>query len=77
MTRILEEEEQKVRTLQFLADFACLLLHQDSTTLEEGRRIAAAVKKTALQLFPDKESTFEMIYGARFRRILSERFLLT
>lgn len=76
MTQIFEEEEHKVRTLQFLADFACLLLYQDSTTLEEGRKIIAAVKKTALQLFPDKESTFDMIYGARFRRILSERFLL-
>jgi hypothetical protein len=33
-------------------------------------------KHTALQLFPDKEETFDLIYGSRFRRILVEKYRL-
>jgi hypothetical protein len=33
-------------------------------------------KKTALQLFPDKEETFDLIYGSRFRRVLVEKYRL-
>ncbi len=77
MTLPREDEDQRIRILQFLVDFACLILYQEGTTLEEGLRISAGVKKVALRLFPDKEHTFDLIYGARFRRILSERFLLT
>jgi hypothetical protein len=71
-----EGEERKIRRLQFLVDFTCALLYQEHLTLEEGYRLVAGVKRFALQLFPDKEETFDMIYGARFHRILSERFLL-
>lgn len=73
---VIEDEERRTRTLRFLADFACMVLSQDETTLEEGLRIVAGVKYMALSLFPDKEEIYDMIYGARFRRILSERFLL-
>jgi hypothetical protein len=33
-------------------------------------------KQTAMQLFPDKEETFDLIYGSRFRRILTEKYQL-
>ena len=33
-------------------------------------------KRTALQLFPDKEETFDTVYGPRFRRILVEKYQL-
>ena len=71
-----DEEERKVRKLQLISDFACMLLHQESMTLEEGYKLLAGVKRIALHLFPDKGDTFDLIYGARFRRILSERFLM-
>ncbi len=69
------EEERKIRRLRALADFTCSLLsQQEDITLEEGLRIIQGVKSFALMLFPDKEETFDLIYGARFLRILNERF---
>jgi len=45
-------------------------------TLEEAQDIVSHAKSTALQLFPDKEETFDLIYGSRFRRILVEKYRL-
>jgi hypothetical protein len=33
-------------------------------------------KQAALNLFPDKERVYELIYAPRFRRIISERFVI-
>jgi hypothetical protein len=68
------EEDKRVRELQRLVDFTCCVLRQQAMSLEEAERLIAGVKKMALRLFPDKEQTFDLIYGARFRRILMERF---
>jgi hypothetical protein len=38
--------------------------------------VVAHAKATALELFPDKSETFDLIYGSRFRRILAERYRL-
>ncbi len=70
------EEDKKVRQLQRVADFACCVLRQQPMSLEEAQGLIVGVKKMALRLFPDKEQTFELIYGARLRRILMERFPL-
>ena len=70
------EEEKKVRRLRNLVDVTCCVLYQDSMSREDACRMIAGVKKMALELFPDKEETFDMIYGSRLRRILCERFPL-
>ena len=67
------EEEKRVRQLQRVADFACCVLRQQAMSLEEAQGLVGGVKKMALRLFPDKEQTFDLIYGARFRRILMEK----
>jgi len=69
-----QEEDRKVRQLQRLADYTCCTLYQPSMSQDEAFLLIGSVKKIALRLFPDKEQTFEMIYGSRFRRILKERF---
>jgi hypothetical protein len=38
--------------------------------------VVAHAKAKALELFPDKGETFDLIYGSRFRRILVERYRL-
>ncbi len=70
------EEERRVRRLRNLVDLTCSILYQSPMSRDEACRMIAGVKKMALELFPDKEETFEMIYGSRFRRILAERFSL-
>ena len=69
-------EEQKLRRLRRAMDIAATLLWQVDLTLEEARDVVNHAKHTALQLFPDKEETFDLICGSRFRRILVEKYHL-
>jgi len=69
-------EERKVRRLSRAMDLAAILLWEIDLTLAEAQGIVNHAKHTALQLFPDKEETFDLIYGPRFRRILAEKYRL-
>ncbi len=57
-------------------DLTAALLWRVNLTLEEARDVVNHAKQTALELFPDKEETFDLIYGSRFRRILAEKYRL-
>lgn len=69
-------EERKIRRLCRAMDVASALLWRIDLSLDEARDVVEHAKHTALQLFPDKEQTFDLIYGSRFRRILSEKYRL-
>ena len=69
-------EERKIRRLGRAMDVAAALLWRVDLTLEEAQDVVSHAKQTALQLFPDKEDTFDLIYGPRFRRILTEKYRL-
>jgi len=69
-------EEKKLRRLGRAMDVAVALLWRVDLTLEEAQDVVNHAKRTALQLFPDKEETFDLIYGARFRRVLVEKYHL-
>ena len=69
-------EEKKLRRMGRAMDVAAALLWKVNLTLEEARDVVNHAKRTALQLFPDKEATFDLIYGSRFRRILVEKYRL-
>lgn len=69
-------EERKLRRLRRAMDLTAALLWQVNLTLEEAQDVVNHAKQTALKLFPDKEETFDLIYGSRFRRILTEKYQL-
>ncbi|HEY1375128.1 MAG TPA: hypothetical protein VGH50_21825 [Candidatus Binatia bacterium] len=69
-------EEVKLRRLRFAMDLTAALLRQAELSLDEAQEVVAHAKATALELFPDKGETFDLIYGSRFRRILVERYRL-
>ena len=69
-------EEKKLRRLGSAMDVAAALLWRVDLTLEEARDVVSHAKQTALELFPDKEETFDLIYAPRFRRILAEKYQL-
>jgi hypothetical protein len=72
----LAAEERQLRRLRRAMDVTAALLWGVNLTLEEAQDIVSHAKSTALQLFPDKEETFDLIYGSRFRRILVEKYRL-
>ncbi len=77
MQEKLLEEEKKMRRLRFIVDLAqAVLIQQHDLTLKEAFEIMRDTKKAALQLFPDKESVYELIYAPKFRKIISARFVI-
>jgi len=72
----LASEERQLRRLRRAMDVTATLLWGVDLTFEESQDVVSHAKETALQLFPDKEETFDLIYGSRFRRILVEKYRL-
>ncbi len=78
MDEKLLQEEKNLRRLRLLVDLAqAVLMQQSDLTLKEAFAIMRDTKKAALNLFPDKEHVYDLIYAPRFRRIISERFVIT
>lgn len=69
-------EENKLRSLRRAMDITAALLWNVTLTLAEAQDVVSHAKLTALELFPGKGVTFDLIYGSRFRRILSEKYHL-
>ncbi len=63
-----------MRRLRLLVDTAAVVLRHRPLTHPEAEMLVAHVRAQVLALFPGKEDTFDLIYGARFRRLLRERF---
>jgi hypothetical protein len=66
------EEERRLRQLRMTVDLTCCILMQGRLTRREAEELVAAARRRALQLFPDKEETYELILAPRFRRLMDE-----
>jgi hypothetical protein len=42
--------------------------------LDEALELVAATRVFALNLFPDKGSTYDLIYQSKFERLLAEKY---
>ena len=71
----IEEEKKKIRRLRFLVDLTISVLYQDADlTLQEARRMVEGAEKAILNMFPDKQLTFNIVLLPRFERVLHERW---
>jgi len=62
-----------MRRLRLIVDFTAVVLAQEKMSINEALDLINATKRTVLHLFPDKENTYDIIYGRRFAGILKER----
>jgi hypothetical protein len=70
-----EEEARKIRRLQIMMSMVMSVIGQDpNLTVEEASELVAGAKRAALNLFPDKELAFDLIYKPRLQRLMRERF---
>ncbi len=69
-------EDAKLQKLRGITNLTVALLSQTDLSLVDAQKLIAQTRSKALELFPDKGDTFDLIYGSRFRRILAERFRL-
>jgi hypothetical protein len=70
------DEENKLKRLKFIVDLTSAVIQHGDLPFGDAQKLVADAKEKALQLFPDKKETFDLIYGSRFRRILSEKYHL-
>ena len=66
------EEERRLRQLRMTVDLTCSVIMQGRLSRSEAEELVAAARRRALQLFPDKEETYELILAPRFRRLVDE-----
>ncbi len=67
-------EEQQIRQLRIIVDYAESMLRRPDMTHRECLNLVESTRKTVLRLFPGKEDVFNLIYVPRFSRVISERF---
>ena len=68
------KEEQEIRQLRMIVDYAESLLHQSELSHKDCLDIIESTRKTVIRLFPGKEDVFNLIYVPRFSRVIGERF---
>ena len=73
----IREEALRARRLQFLVDMVMSVISQDpKMPLEEASELVAGTRRAALNLFPDKEFAYDIIYKPRLQRLLVEKYRL-
>jgi hypothetical protein len=71
------EETRRLRRLQVMMSMVMSVLSQDpDLTVEEAAEMAANARRAALNMFPDKELAYDIIYRPRLQRLINERFRL-
>jgi len=66
------EEDRRARQLRMVVDLASSVIVQGGIGREEAEALVAATRRRALQLFPGKEDTFDLILAPRFARLIRE-----
>ncbi len=66
------EEQRRARLLRMTVDFTAGLILEGGLTREEGLALVSSCRARALELFPGKEDTWELILAPRFARLLRE-----
>jgi hypothetical protein len=72
MTEPEAEERRRLRLLRTVVDLTTNVLAQGRLTRPEAEALVAAARRRALELFPDKASTYDLILAPRFARLMEE-----
>jgi uracil phosphoribosyltransferase len=70
----IREESRKVRRLQIVVDLVASVLRQSEIPVEEAAELVAQTRAYALSLFPDKETTYDLLYKSKFQRLMVEKY---
>jgi hypothetical protein len=68
----IREENRRMRILRIIVDLTTMILMQGDISRQEALELVRVTKQKILQLFPDKEATYDLIYKPRFERLLRQ-----
>ena len=66
------EEDRRARQLRLIVDLTSGVIMQGGIDRQEAEALVAATRRRALELFPGKEDTFDLILAPRFARLVCE-----
>jgi len=70
----LREENRKIRRLKMMVSLGLSLISQERLSRREAEQIVESIRRTALRMFPGKDTTWEIVYAPRFKRVIEERW---
>ena len=68
----LAEEDRRARQLRLIVDLTSSVIAQGGVDREEAEALVAGTRRRALELFPGKEDTFDLVLAPRFARLIVE-----
>ncbi len=71
----LREERRRLNLLRTVVDLTCNVIAQGGLSRREALDLVAAARRRVLELFPDKESTYDLVLAPRFARLVRESCL--
>ncbi len=75
-SQAIREENRRLAYLRFLVDVALRAIRAGYFSRRQAETVVANIRSQALQLFPGKDQTFDLIYLSRFRRAITETYRL-
>ena len=70
------EETRRLRRLQLTVRLVMNVISQGNLPFEEASGMVAATRRVALDLFPGKQGTYDLIYQPRLQRLLVQKYRL-
>jgi len=74
MTReaLLQEEEERLFRIKTIVDSLCDRIRFGGLSREEAERSVCSVRAEVEHIAPDKMAVYDLIYAARFRRLMGQ-----
>jgi hypothetical protein len=72
----IDEESRRIRRLRILVRLTIETIADGDLSPEEAAGMVAAVRRTALEMFPGKERAFDLIYRPQFQRVMHAMYRL-
>lgn len=66
----IDEESRRIRRLRILVQLTLETIAGGDLSPEEAAGMIAATRQAALEMFPGKEKTFDLIYRPKFQRVM-------
>ena len=66
----IDEESRRIRRLRILVRLTLDTIAAGGLSAEEAAGMIAATRRAALEMFPGKESAFDLIYRPQFQRMM-------
>jgi hypothetical protein len=66
----IDEESRRGRRLRIIVNLALTTIAEGQLSVEEAAEVVAATRRVALDLFPGKDETFDLIYRPKFQRLM-------